>query len=129
MLTARALQRSTVPLTALVPSTTLRSAHIPARPRPSSGTMPRGAVLALSHGGGPLPVLGDPGSDALATSLRTRAPSVLRLDDPDPANRPKAIVLVTAHWSRRSPTISSSATHKLYYDYGGFPPEAYRLKY
>jgi len=89
--------------------------------------MLRGAVIALSHGGGPLPVLGDPASAALANSLRTRVPSILRLDCAE--QRPRAIVLVTAHWSRPVPTISSAASHKLYYDYGGFPPESYKLKY
>ncbi len=89
-------------------------------------TMPRGAVIALSHGGGPMPVLGDPDSEALASSLRDRVPQILRLDA---ADRPKAIVIVTAHWSRTQPTISSGLRHRLFYDYGGFPPEAYRLKY
>ena len=74
-----------------------------------------------------MPILGDPDSAQLAKSLKTRAPAILGLDDP--ARRPKAIVLVTAHWSETRPTISSGARHRLLYDYGGFPPEAYRLKY
>lgn len=93
----------------------------------SNHTMARGAVIALSHGGGPMPILGDPESANLVKSLKTRAPAILGLDDP--ARRPKAIVLVTAHWSENRPTISSGARHRLLYDYGGFPAEAYRLKY
>ncbi|OAA65320.1 extradiol ring-cleavage class 3 subunit b [Niveomyces insectorum RCEF 264] len=89
--------------------------------------MPRGAVVALSHGGGPMPVLGDPDSVELANSMRTRVPAILGLNDA--ARRPKAIVIVTAHWSTDRPTVSSGARHKLLYDYGGFPPAAYRLKY
>jgi aromatic ring-opening dioxygenase catalytic subunit (LigB family) len=42
---------------------------------------------------------------------------------------PRASVIVTAHWSERNPTISNGKEHKLYYDYGGFPPESYKLKY
>lgn len=37
--------------------------------------------------------------------------------------------MVTAHWSEAQPTISSARSHSLYYDYGGFPQEAYNLKY
>ncbi|CAK7200298.1 hypothetical protein SEUCBS139899_002989 [Sporothrix eucalyptigena] len=89
--------------------------------------MPRAPVIALSHGGGPMPVLGDPSHKELVASMRTRVPEILGLNDT--ARRPKAIVLVTAHWSERVPTISSGDKHKLLYDYGGFPAEAYRLKY
>lgn len=38
-------------------------------------------------------------------------------------------MVVTAHWAEAQPTISSGAQPKLYFDYGGFPPESYRLKY
>jgi aromatic ring-opening dioxygenase catalytic subunit (LigB family) len=38
-------------------------------------------------------------------------------------------VLVTAHWSEATPTISNAAKHDLYYDYYGFPPETYKIKY
>ncbi|KAF2092432.1 Extradiol aromatic ring-opening dioxygenase [Rhizodiscina lignyota] len=88
--------------------------------------MTRGAVIALSHGGGPMPVLGDPSHKEIVRSLKERVPKVLRLDSPE---APRAIVVVTAHWSARAPTISNAAKHELFYDYGGFPPETYRLKY
>lgn len=90
--------------------------------------MTRAAAIALSHGGGPLIALGDagPGQANIAKSLQTRVPEILRLHS---KARPRAMVVVTAHWSERYPTISSSQKHSLYYDYSGFPPEAYRLKY
>lgn len=90
---------------------------------------PRGALIALAHGGGPLPLLGDPGSAAITKSLRTRVPQLLRLNHPDPALRPRAIVVVTAHWVTSKPSISSGASHSLLYDYYGFPPETYEYKY
>ncbi len=109
-------------------TTTITSASVVAAAATAFNTsMPRGAVVALSHGGGPMPVLGDPDSQQLAESMRTRVPAILGLDDA--ARRPDAIVLVTAHWSTAQPTISSGARHRLLYDYGGFPAEAYRLKY
>lgn len=89
--------------------------------------MPRGAVIAISHGGGPMPVLGDPGHAQLVASLREKVPARLRLNTPSSA--PRAIVVVTAHWSTAQPTVSSGPSHRLYYDYGGFPAEAYRLQY
>ncbi|TLD04044.1 hypothetical protein PgNI_11365 [Pyricularia grisea] len=93
----------------------------------------RGAIIALSHGGGPLPLLGDPHSAAMAASLRTRVPSILKLNSPDPAERPKAIILVTAHWIAKSPRsfpeVTSGARPELIYDYYGFPPESYKFKY
>ena len=74
-----------------------------------------------------MPVMGDPEHKEIIHSLKTRVPEILRLNTPEEA--PRAIVLVTAHWSERNPTISNAEKHKLYYDYGGFPPETYKLKY
>lgn len=88
--------------------------------------MARGAVVSVTHGGGPLPVLGDPGHAEITKSLQTRVPEILKLGTPD---APRAIVVVTAHWSETQPTISSASSHQLYYDYGGFPRESYQLKY
>ncbi|KAF1976154.1 Extradiol ring-cleavage dioxygenase, class III enzyme, subunit B [Bimuria novae-zelandiae CBS 107.79] len=83
-------------------------------------------VICISHGGGPLPLLGDPSQAQLTHSLKTRVPKILKLGTPE---QPKAIVLVTAHWSTTDVTISSGEKPALYYDYHGFPDEAYRLRY
>ncbi|KAM0352477.1 hypothetical protein ACHAPU_002145 [Fusarium lateritium] len=83
-------------------------------------------VIALSHGGGPMPLLGDPNHKSIVYSLKNRVPKILKLGTPD---QPRAIILVTAHWSTDKPTISSGASHKLLYDYYGFPRETYSLKY
>jgi aromatic ring-opening dioxygenase catalytic subunit (LigB family) len=73
-----------------------------------------------------MPILGDPSHKDIVKSLKTRVPEILRLNSPD---APRAIILVTAHWSESKPTISNAENHKLYYDYYNFPPEAYKLKY
>lgn len=86
----------------------------------------RAPVISISHGGGPMPLLGDPSQAKITHSLKTRVPEILKLGTPE---QPKAIVLVTAHWSTDKPTISSGEKHELYYDYYGFPDEAYSLKY
>jgi aromatic ring-opening dioxygenase catalytic subunit (LigB family) len=73
-----------------------------------------------------MPLLGDKNHESIVYSLKNRVPKILGLGTP---SAPRAIVLVTAHWSTPKPTISSSDNHALYYDYYGFPPETYELKY
>ncbi|TVP92208.1 MAG: dioxygenase [Pseudomonadaceae bacterium] len=77
-------------------------------------------VLYISHGGGPLPLLGDPGHQALVTSLQGY---VSRL------RRPDAIVVVSAHWEAWVPTLTAAEQPELIYDYHGFPDAAYRIRY
>ncbi|CAJ0552457.1 Ff.00g064360.m01.CDS01 [Fusarium sp. VM40] len=88
--------------------------------------MIRASVICISHGGGPLPVIGGPGHEEITYSLKTRVPKILKLGTPE---APRAIICVTAHWSEHQPTISSASHHDLYYDYGGLPREAYNLEY
>ncbi|KAI4614710.1 uncharacterized protein J4E87_009305 [Alternaria ethzedia] len=92
-----------------------------------SSNMTRPApVISLSHGGGPMPLLGDPSHAAITKSLKTKVPKILKLGTPE---APKAIVLVTAHWSTSKVTVSSGSKHELLYDYYGFPPESYEIKH
>ncbi|CCF33018.1 hypothetical protein CH063_05289, partial [Colletotrichum higginsianum] len=42
-------------------------------------TMTRGVVVCVAHGGGPMPVLGDPGHASITASLKTRVPKILKL--------------------------------------------------
>lgn len=77
-----------------------------------------------------MPLLGDPNHGPIVKSLQNFVPKVLKLSNP--SERPRAILVVTAHWASSStvgPRISSSKHHDLYYDYYGFPPESYSLKY
>lgn len=77
-------------------------------------------VLYIPHGGGPLPLLGEPSHAALNAFLR----ACLR-DVP----RPRAIVVVSAHWEAPVATLTAAAAPALLYDYYGFPPESYALRY
>lgn len=49
----------------------------------------------------------------------------------DLPSQPKAVLVISAHWeTSNSVHISAQVKHnELFYDYSGFPPEAYKLKY
>ncbi len=78
------------------------------------------SVVYLSHGGGPLPLLGDPGHREMV-DLLTQLPQRLI--------QPSAIVVVSAHWEEARPTITAADSPELIYDYYGFPEESYKITY
>lgn len=43
--------------------------------------------------------------------------------------RPKAVLMVSAHWERRPTTIGATTTVPLYYDFYGFPRRYYEVTY
>jgi len=43
--------------------------------------------------------------------------------------RPKAILMVSAHWDRRPATLAATQTVPLFYDFSGFPEKYYQTKY
>jgi aromatic ring-opening dioxygenase catalytic subunit (LigB family) len=45
------------------------------------------------------------------------------------AAKPKAILLVSAHWEEDDFTVTSGVAPQLIYDYHGFPPHTYDIKY
>lgn len=42
---------------------------------------------------------------------------------------PRGIVVFSAHWETRAPTMGTLQTRPLYYDFSGFPEPIYRLQY
>lgn len=77
-------------------------------------------TLFLSHGGGPLPLLGDQGHAEMVACLQRIAATL---------TRPAAIIVISAHWEEAVPTITAAAHPPLLHDYSGFPEEAYRITY
>ena len=87
---------------------------------PARDRMP---VVFIPHGGGPWPFVdvGFPRADVehLAAYLRT-VRSV-------PHTPPKALLVVSAHWEERVPTVMTAEHPSIYYDYYGFPPDSYAI--
>jgi len=77
-------------------------------------------IVYFPHGGGPLPILGDPGHQAMVDFM-TQLPSRLA--------RPDAILVISAHWEESVATLLGAQNPPMFYDYYGFPEEAYAITY
>lgn len=83
-------------------------------------------TLSIPHGGGPWPFMkdafGDPEPfDRLEAWLQDIG---RRYHD-----QVKALLVISAHWEERQPTVHFGAAPGMLYDYGGFPDFTYRLKW
>ena len=79
--------------------------------------------LFIPHGGGPCFFMPDPtnvwgGMAAFLRSIPNRLPDAV-----------KAILIVSGHWETDGFSFTGVAEPSLIYDYQGFPPETYRLRY
>jgi aromatic ring-opening dioxygenase catalytic subunit (LigB family) len=81
-------------------------------------------VLFLSHGGGPWPWMKDQMQgryDRLEAALR----EVPRLA----GKRPKAVLMISAHWEEPAFTLMTHPNPPMIYDYFGFPEYTYQVSY
>lgn len=85
-----------------------------------SDSKKKAQIVYFSHGGGPLPILGDPGHKAMVDFM-VQLPSRLA--------RPEAILVISAHWEEREATLTGAQNPAMFYDYYGFPKEAYEITY
>lgn len=77
-------------------------------------------ILYLSHGGGPLPLLGDERHMEMVACLQKISAVLVK---------PAAIIVISAHWEEDVPAITSGARPSIIYDYAGFPEESYSIAY
>ncbi len=77
-------------------------------------------IIYFSHGGGPLPILGDSSHKAMIDFM-TQLP--WRLWKPD------MILVISAHWEERVATVLGAEYPPMFYDYYGFPEQAYEIQY
>ena len=87
----------------------------------------RQPTIYLTHGGGPCfwmtfpEPFGPHAYDGLESYLAGLL-STLR-------ERPRAILMISAHWEESVPTVSTGASPPMLFDYYGFPPHTYQLNY
>ena len=80
---------------------------------PQDGPLPS---LYLSHGGGPMPLHSPDWLDPLHSWARALP-------------KPKAVLIVSAHWESAPLSISAVQPDELVYDFGGFDPLYYTMRY
>jgi aromatic ring-opening dioxygenase catalytic subunit (LigB family) len=86
-------------------------------------TTSRPPVLFLSHGGGPWPYV-----DALK-AMYAGTERELRMLPRRFGARPKGVVVVSGHWIAPRFSVSTAAHPPMDYDYSGFPPHTYQIRY
>lgn len=86
-------------------------------------TTTRQPVVYLPHGGGPWPFveMGLPPGEV--SEMRGYLEALAAL----PKSRPRALLVVSAHWEERVPTVMTSARPPMFFDYYGFPQKSYTL--
>lgn len=109
-MTRRHLLQTTLALIAAHPLANAAGAS--AKP-PAQGKMP---VVFIGHGS-PM--------NALRDTLFTRHLAQLGRELP----RPRAILVVSAHWAAAQPMLSSINRPETIYDFGGFPKALYQVRY
>ena len=77
-------------------------------------------ILFFPHGGGPLPLLNEPGHAAMNRFLRAF---------PETIAQPDAIIVISAHWEESVIAITAAPSPPLLFDYHGFPAETYEYQY
>jgi len=87
--------------------------------KPNSRTN-KAQIVYFSHGGGPLPILGDHSHKAMVDFM---------MQLPSQLGKPDAILVISAHWEESAATLLGAHNPPMLYDYYGFPDEAYEISY
>jgi len=77
----------------------------------------------ISHGGGPWPWL-----DGSFRSQFDRLEASLA-DIARQSGKPRAVLMISGHWEAPQATVQSGERPGMVYDYSGFPPHTYAIKY
>jgi aromatic ring-opening dioxygenase catalytic subunit (LigB family) len=84
-------------------------------------------VVFVPHGGGPWPFV-DMGGMLSKRDDESLRSYLVGLPEQLPS-RPKALLVISAHWEAPVATVMTSKAPPMFYDYGGFPPEAYQIQW
>jgi aromatic ring-opening dioxygenase catalytic subunit (LigB family) len=82
-------------------------------------------VIYLPHGGGPWPWV-NVGAFMRPNEYQALTEYLTRLAVHLP-QRPKALVVISAHWEATVPTVMTHPHPPMFYDYYGFPEESYAI--
>lgn len=84
-------------------------------------------AIYFPHGGGPWHVMeGSPFAPNASYAPLRKYLEDLPGSLPAP---PKAVLMVSAHWEAKVPTLQGAAQPGMLYDYGGFPPHTYKIQW
>ncbi|WP_218509351.1 class III extradiol ring-cleavage dioxygenase [Variovorax sp. dw_308] len=78
----------------------------------------------ISHGGGPWPWMKKEMGNVYARLEASLADMPRQI-----GRKPRAILMVSAHWEEPAFTVQASAKPPMIYDYGGFPAHTYQVHY
>ncbi|EPY26724.1 extradiol ring-cleavage dioxygenase class III protein subunit B [Angomonas deanei] len=81
-------------------------------------------ALFICHGGGPMPILGDPGHKPMVDKWKQHAQDIVAK-----YGKPTAIAVVSAHYNTSAPEVGGAGRPEMWYDYYGFPKEGYTIQY
>ena len=81
-------------------------------------------VYFISHGGGPWPWM-----KAQTGAAYARLEASLQQMPAQVGLRPRAVLMVSAHWEAPSFSVMSNPQPPMLYDYYGFPEHTYRIHY
>lgn len=84
---------------------------------------PKLPVLFISHGGGPWPYV-----EELRTAYANTERQLRRLPE-RLLVQPKAVLVISGHWVAPQFTVSTAVRPPMEYDYSGFPPHTYKIRY
>lgn len=85
---------------------------------------PRLPTYFISHGGGPWPWMKQEMGSAYAQLDAALADMPRQL-----GRKPRAVLMVSAHWEESAFTVMGNPTPPMIYDYGGFPAHTYHVRY
>lgn len=82
-------------------------------------------VVYLPHGGGPFSYveMGLPAEEVYSLTRYWREVGQLG------PQKPRALLVISAHWEEAVPTLMTSPQPPMYYDYYGFPPASYEIQW
>lgn len=86
--------------------------------------MARLPTFYISHGGGPWPWI-----DGMAEGTYATLAASLKRMEADAGTRPRAVLMISAHWEAPAFTVQANPQPGMIYDYFGFPPHTYQIRY